>query len=54
MDKSPIHNAIVREIRFALEIMAASEEGESADTVYLRMCDEAIWRAAREMDDGWN
>jgi len=54
MDRSPLHNAIVREICIALEIMGAIEEDESAETVYLRMCDEAIRRAAREMEDGWN
>jgi hypothetical protein len=30
------------------------EDHESADAVYLRMCDEAIRRAARELKDGWN
>jgi len=49
MDKSPLQNAIVREIGIALEIMAAIEERESAEALYLRMCDEAIRRAAREM-----
>jgi len=54
VDKSPFQNGIVREICIALEIMGAIEEHESAETVYLRMCDEAIRRAAREMEDGWN
>ena len=55
MDRSPLHDAILREICIALEIMGATEEGrESAETVYLRMCDEAIQRAAREMKDGWD
>jgi hypothetical protein len=54
MDKSPLQNGIVREICIALEIMGAVEEHESADTVYLRMCDEAIRRAAQEMEHGWN
>jgi hypothetical protein len=54
MDKSPLHDGVVREICIALEIMGATEEPESAETVYLRMCDEAIRRAAREMKDGWN
>ena len=54
MDKSPLHNAILREICMALELMGATEEPESAEAVYLRMCDEAIWRAAREMKDGWD
>lgn len=64
MDKSPLHDAIVREICIALETMGADakllsaissmEEHESAETVYLRMCDDAIRRAAREMEDGWN
>ena len=53
MDKSPLQNGIVREISIALEIMGAIEERESAEAVYLRMCDEAIARAAREMEDGW-
>jgi hypothetical protein len=54
VDKSPLHNAIVREICIALEIMGAAEEHDSAETVYLRVCDEAIRRAAREMKDGWD
>ena len=54
MDRSPLQNAIVREIGIALEIMGAVEEHESSEAVYLRMCDEAIGRAAREMEDGWN
>ena len=61
MDKSPLNDAIVREICIALETMGADakllsamEEHESAETVYLRMCDDAIRRAAREMEDGWN
>jgi hypothetical protein len=53
MDKSPLQNGIVREICIALEIMGAIEEHESADAVYLRMCDEAIRRAAQEMEHGW-
>jgi hypothetical protein len=54
MDRSPLHNAIVREICIALEIMGAIEQHESTEAVYLRMCDEAIRRAAREMNDGWD
>jgi hypothetical protein len=54
MDRSPLHDGVVREICIALEIMGAIEEHESADAVYLRMCDEAIGRAAREMKDGWD
>lgn len=54
MDKSPLHDGVVREISIALEIMGAMEEDESAEAVYLRMCDEAIRRAAREMKDGWD
>ena len=54
MDKSILHDGILREIRIALEIMGAMEEQESAETIYLRMCDEAIRQAAREMEDGWN
>ena len=54
MDRSALQNAIVREICIALEIMGATEEHESAEAVYLRMCDQAIWMAAREMEDGWN
>ena len=54
MDESPLHDGVLREIRIALEIMGAIEEHESAETIYLRMCDEAIRRAAREMEDGWN
>jgi hypothetical protein len=54
MDESPLHDGVLREIRIALEIMGAMDEQESAETIYLRMCDEAIRRAAREMEDGWN
>ena len=54
MDESPLHDGVLREIRIALEIMGAMEEHESAETIYLRMCDEAIRRAAREMGEGWN
>jgi hypothetical protein len=54
MDRSPLHDGVVREICIALETMGDFEEPESAEVVYLRMCDEAIRRAAREMDDGWN
>ena len=55
MDRSPLQNAIVREICMALEIMGATEEHEPADAAaYLRMCDEAIRRAALEMKDGWS
>ena len=54
MDGSPLHDGVVREICIALEIMGAIEEQESAEAVYLRMCDEAIRRAARELNDGWN
>jgi hypothetical protein len=34
--------------------MGAMDGRESAEAIYLRMCDEAIRRAAREMEDGWN
>jgi hypothetical protein len=54
MDESPLQDGIAREIRIALEAMGAMEDHESAETIYLRMCDEAIRRAAREMGDGWN
>ena len=54
MDKSPLHDGVVREICIALEIMGDVDDPESADAVYLRMCDEAIRRAARELKDGWN
>jgi hypothetical protein len=54
MDKSPLHDGVVREICIALAIMGDVEDPESADAVYLRMCDEAIRRAAREMKDGWS
>jgi hypothetical protein len=54
MDRSPLHDGVVREICIALEIMGAIEERESAEAVYLRICDEAIRRAAREMKDGWD
>ena len=54
MDRSPLHDAILREISIALEILGTAEEDESAEVVYLRMCDEAILRAAREMKDGWD
>jgi len=54
MDKSPLRDGVVREICIALEIMGDFEDHESAEAVYLRMCDEAILRAARELKDGWN
>ena len=56
MDESPppLHDGVAREIRIALEAMGAMESQESAETLYLRMCQEAIMRAAREMEDGWN
>jgi hypothetical protein len=64
MDKSPIHDGIAREICIVLETIGADaklfssirsmEEHESAETVYLRKCDDAIRRAAREMEGGWN
>jgi len=54
MDKSPLRDGVVREICIALEIMGDIEDHESADAIYLRMCDEAIRRAARELKDGWN
>ena len=54
MDKSPLHDGVVREICIALEIMSDLGERESAEAVYLRMCDEAIRRAVREMKDGWS
>ena len=54
MDRSPLHDGVLREISIALEILGAIEERESAEAVYLRMCDEAIRRAAREMTDGWD
>jgi hypothetical protein len=64
MDRSPLHDAIVREICIALDAMGADakllsaissmEEHESPETVYLRMCENLIKRAAREMEDGWN
>ena len=63
MNKSSLHDAIAREICIALETMGADAklfsgtgsmgENESAETLYLRKCDEAIRRAAREMEDGW-
>jgi hypothetical protein len=63
MDRSPLHDAIAREICIALETMGADAkllgvgssivEHESAEAVYLRMCEDAIRRAAREMEDGW-
>lgn len=54
MDKLPLHDGVVREICIALELMGDLEGHESAAAVYLRLCDEAIRRAAREMKDGWN
>ena len=63
MNKTALHDAIVREICIALEILegdaklsdrATSVPEESAETLYLRKCDDAIRRAAREMQDGWN
>ena len=54
MDEPPLHDGVAREIRIALEAMRAMEARESAETIYLRMCDEAIGRAAREMKDGWD
>ena len=53
MDESPLHDGVAREIRLALEAMGAMKDREPAETLYLRMCDEAIRRAAREMADGW-
>ena len=54
MDESPLHDGVAREIRIALEAMGAMEGHESAETIYLRMCDDASRSAAREMEDGWN
>lgn len=62
MDKTALHDAIVREICIALDIMQGdaktahgteAAQRESAEALYLRKCDDAIRRAARELRDGW-